>query len=206
MDNQNRNPEVGSTSVPECGATGNQNALKMQKSYPDKERTPTSIQRFQSSGSITRSRMESIFSRRSSTNGYSSSEESLGTFHRVWSEGNTPTSCRPIRYLIGTPTKLSSKDSEDCFQPKKIIRELSRDDYNGENRPPSPRPEGAMQICLERNRQMQIWEDWVVLKKIKSTDMEIASTSFRRVEEKVGSATPLPKSLMAEESDSDSDY
>lgn len=71
--------------------------------------------------------------------------------------------------------------------------ELAKKAENEENRPPSPRPCNALQVCVEHNKQMQVWENWVALTNI-GVENDVANINYKRTES-LNAPDSLPKAL-----------
>lgn len=133
--------------------------------------------------------------RKLNMNGYSSDEESLHSLRKASSFARGPDSCSSLKLLIGTPD-ASLRDKCSKLPSQEILEEIdSVTDTNG-TRPPSPRPYTNKQVYIERNKQMQVWEEWV-----HASHVEISSARYKRT-----SSANTPNKLapmMTFESDSD---
>lgn len=124
---------------------------------------------------------------------------------------------RPVAFVVGTPrmhcTSNSGATTEDTLCSRTILSEVNRDlencdDNSGngsKNRPPSPRPAGELQTCVEHNKQLHVWDDWVTMSNTEP-ELPVASISFKRVESE-RHMMMKPKSLprMSDDEDSDAD-
>lgn len=131
-----------------------------------------------------------LFAQRMSSNSHSSDSDSP-SFRRVTSAVSNPDDRSCAKYLVRTPRALDS-DSDPEWLSREVIRELSKE-ANEENRAPSPRPSDAVQLCVEHNKQMQVWEDFVAMSH-GLHETEETNTSFRRTH-RLEAPEYMPKAL-----------
>jgi len=140
--------------------------------------TPTKLP----SGQALARRMRSI-------NGYGSEEESPRSFRKALSERNAEDSSSSLKLLIGKPEeKLCRKFSK--LPSQDIIEEITNAPEGIGGRPPSPRPNDDKQVYVERNRQLQVWEEWLVHTN-RQSEIDIASLKYRRTAS-IGTPRALP--------------
>lgn len=85
--------------------------------------------------------------------------------------------------------------------PKTVQKEISENANREEDcprgdRPPSPMPANEYENYVQHNKQMQVWDDWVTLTNSGVT-CDLASISFKRVEESSSIVESKPKALKA---------
>lgn len=131
----------------------------------------------------------SVFRRRISfgSSGTSSGENSPCRRSRLSSTGPAMLSgrlpspdakARPVTYLVNNPKLMRVTDSNGNMSAKAVLVEVSREQTE-DNRPPSPMPANELQNCVEHNKQMMVWDEWV---SNSNADCNIASISYKRVE------------------------
>lgn len=103
---------------------------------------------------------------------------------------------RTVRSLLSADGNCARDETSLCDEKssdmsvKQVLREVSKD-FTDIGRPPSPRPKDQLQNCVEHSKQMLVWDEWVTGN---STDYDIASISYRRVESQ-NILAAMPKAL-----------
>lgn len=160
--------------------------------FPDKKREHMA-DRYQPNSPKVRAGVNPLFFRRMSSSGYSSNDETPTKLRRVTSVGSNPDCSRPVKYLFGTPEASEGVPVETAFLSRLVMSEITKDVENDENRPPSPRPSDPLQVYVEHNKQLQVWDDWVVMAN-SGVEPDVACVSYRRTES-LHAPESLPKSL-----------
>eukprot|EP00737_Agarophyton_chilense_P000946 gb/GEZJ01001054.1/.p2 GENE.gb/GEZJ01001054.1/~~gb/GEZJ01001054.1/.p2 ORF type:complete len:206 (+),score=25.10 gb/GEZJ01001054.1/:1771-2388(+) len=146
-----------------------------------------------------RSFVNPLYLRRISGSGVSSENESP-SYRRVLSAVSNPEEKNCTKYLYRSPKALDS-DSDPAELSRGVMKKLLAEAKKG-GRASSPRPSNAVEVCLERNKQRQVWEDYIALT-YGAYENEMNSCSFRRTDTQ-SAPEALPKALEPQDMD-DSD-
>ncbi|PXF47538.1 hypothetical protein BWQ96_02682 [Gracilariopsis chorda] len=136
-----------------------------------------------------------LFVQRMSGSGHSSDSDSP-PLRRITSAVSNPDD-KGTKYLVRTP-KVLDNDSDPAWLSKNVLRELSKEAHDG-NRAPSPRPLDVVQLCVEHNKQLNVWEDFMALSN-GIYESDVAPVSFRRTKT-LSAPECMPKALKPQSSE-----
>lgn len=177
--------------------------------YPDKiiDRVTPSRNRLQAPS--TRFQGNPLFRRRvsfGSSGNSSSGDESPATRRSrcIPSQQSEGATARQMTYLVNVPNMSCKNTGDTAMCPKTVLMEVCRRRDKEENRPPSPRPANEFENCVQHNKQMKVWDDWVALSN-SGVECDIASISYKRVESRniVESKPKALQPLTSEDLDQD---
>lgn len=137
-----------------------------------------------------------LFMQRMSGSGHSSDNDSP-SLRRITSAVSNPDDKTGTKYLVRTPRVLDS-DSDPAWLSRNVLRELSKEAHES-NRAPSPRPLDVVQLCVEHNKQLNVWEDFMALSN-GIYENEVTPVSFRRTRT-LSAPECMPKALQPQSSD-----